>query len=81
MDHRIELFRNILEERRQETSNFMWVSRKLNTVVSYKQSKKPTPNDHKVSVLQSAKIQDFIRKVKNHFFITSRFFMFLKNFK
>lgn len=59
----MELFSDILEPRRQEKSNFLWVSRKLNTVVAFKQTVRPKPDIHKKQVLQSEYTQEIINKV------------------
>lgn len=59
----MESFSDILEPRRLEKSNFLWVSRKLNTVVAFTQTVKPKPDTHKKQVLQSENIQEIINKV------------------
>lgn len=59
----MESFNDILEPRRQETSNFVWVSRKLNTSLAFKQCGRPKPGAHKKGVLQSERIKEFIEKV------------------
>lgn len=63
MARNLQQFRDILEARRVETSNFMWISRELKTTVAYKQRVKPSPQWHKQEVLQSLKVQEIIRKV------------------
>lgn len=58
-------YEDILAPRRQEISNFMWVSRQLNPQIAYKQTTKPTPQSHKDAVVQSAKIQELLIDVRN----------------
>ncbi|GJQ76367.1 Dhap-at [Trypoxylus dichotomus] len=48
--------------RRQEISNFLWVSRELSTKVPYKQTRKLKPSELKLAVLNSEKIQILIEK-------------------
>lgn len=56
-------FSDILTPRRNEFSNFSWVSRKLDTVLAFKQSQKQTPAGHKKEVASSQPIQKLIEKV------------------
>lgn len=56
-------FCDILEARRQETSNFLWVSRKLNLALAVKRENRPTPKSLKQDVLDSLKIQELIENV------------------
>lgn len=62
MDRSLVAFKDILKERRQEYSNFMWISRHLNPKVAYERLIKPTPKFHKEEVLKSRKIQEVIEK-------------------
>lgn len=57
-------FRDILKCRRDEASNFMWVSRPMNLVVPYRQLKRRTPKKHKIEVLESQAICDLINRVR-----------------
>lgn len=63
MSRSLHSFKDILEPRRNENSNFVWVSRELHSVVPYKQLTKPTPKHIKDEVLHTPKIQNLINKV------------------
>ncbi|KAF5304886.1 hypothetical protein FQR65_LT00770 [Abscondita terminalis] len=62
MDRSISSFKDILQDRRKEWSNFMWISRQLNPKLAYERLTKPTPKFHKLEVFKSRKIQDVIEK-------------------
>ncbi|CAG9860449.1 unnamed protein product [Phyllotreta striolata] len=55
---------NFLELRKQETSNFLWISKKWNPQIAFKQgSTRPSPQYHKDAVLNSPKIQDLLEQI------------------
>nr|CAI5869679.1 unnamed protein product [Callosobruchus analis] len=56
-------YEDFLEFRRQENSNFLWVSRTLYPQVACVQETPPTPSFHKQEVLQSQKIQELLEKL------------------
>ncbi|VEN59671.1 unnamed protein product [Callosobruchus maculatus] len=56
-------YEDFLEFRRQENSNFLWVSRTLHPQVAYIQETPPTPSLHKHEVLHSPKIQELLEKL------------------
>ncbi|XP_017773571.1 PREDICTED: dihydroxyacetone phosphate acyltransferase [Nicrophorus vespilloides] len=56
-------FRDILEDRRNECSNFLWVSRVLSPYAPCKEYSKIGPKQHKMLVLKSRKIQDLIDEI------------------
>lgn len=60
---KLNLFEDILEPRRQEISNFLWVSRELSTKTPNKQPKKRSSLEIKLGVLNSLKMQTLIEKV------------------
>lgn len=57
-------YENFLQCRREEVSNWMWVSKRLDLKVAYDQGKiRPTPHSHKEAVLNSPKIQDLLTQI------------------
>lgn len=56
-------YEDILEARRNEIANWMWSSRALKTQVAVKIVPRPTPQSHKLAVLQSPKIVECIKQV------------------
>lgn len=63
MDRNIETFKDILVPRREECSNLMWVSRKLNLAVAYEREVRPKPDSIKQHVLDSIRMQEIIENV------------------
>lgn len=58
-----KIFDDILEPRRGDLSNYWWVSRKIETIVAFKQKERPTPESHKEAVLRSFIIQKLLDEV------------------
>ncbi|KAK9875364.1 hypothetical protein WA026_007762 [Henosepilachna vigintioctopunctata] len=56
-------YEDILEPRRFDLSHFFWCSKKLNSVIAYKQNIKPTPSLLKEAVLNDPKIQKFLEEI------------------
>lgn len=56
-------FNDILTPRREEFSNFLWVSRKLNLALAIKREVRPTPKSLKHDVLDSIRMQEIIENV------------------
>ncbi|GLV33264.1 Glyceronephosphate O-acyltransferase [Carabus blaptoides fortunei] len=59
----LNAFSDILGPRRNEISNFLWVSRKLDTVLAYKQNQKQVPAVHKKEVASSQRMQELIKQI------------------
>ncbi|XP_056635483.1 dihydroxyacetone phosphate acyltransferase isoform X2 [Diorhabda sublineata] len=57
-------YKNFLQLRREEVSNLLWISKRLDLQVAYGQGKvRPTPYSHKIAVLNSPKIQDLLMQI------------------
>ncbi|XP_050509840.1 dihydroxyacetone phosphate acyltransferase [Diabrotica virgifera virgifera] len=58
-------YENFLEYRRKEKLNFLWISKRWDPVIAFKQggSRRPTPHSHKVAVLRSPKIQELLDQI------------------
>nr|XP_023017057.1 dihydroxyacetone phosphate acyltransferase [Leptinotarsa decemlineata]XP_023017058.1 dihydroxyacetone phosphate acyltransferase [Leptinotarsa decemlineata] len=57
-------YENFLEPRRQEISNFLWISKHWDPKIAFKQgSRRPTPASHKEAVLQSPRIQELLNEL------------------
>lgn len=55
---------NFLDLRRQETSNFLWISKRWDPKIAFRQGQsRPSPQFHKEAVLNSPKIQELIEQV------------------
>lgn len=59
----LQTFSDILIPRREEFSNFLWVSRKLNLATAYKREIKPYPHTIKQDVMDSIRMQEIIENV------------------
>lgn len=62
-ERNLKTFCDILEPRKQEYSNFLWASRKLNLKLAVIKEVRPTPKSLKRDVLDSLKIQELIENV------------------
>lgn len=56
-------YEDLLNDRRNELSHFIWSSKKVNAVKAFKQKNRPTPGSHKDAVLQNPKILEVVAQL------------------